>query len=176
MMLRITLATETTKPGLRGEHEGNRNTIAQGRPDRFGEPVVTLLACFFILHARLRVRKSIRLSLRPLHSGGTSFCKARAREALRECGIASLRGAFATTPLRSLCELRGVAVRRSALARRRKQSRVSSAVRFWIASLTLAMTGRRYSLGRTWSAAFMRRSPSLQLSCNFNATAAARYQ
>jgi len=24
MMLRITLATETTKPGLRGEHEGNR--------------------------------------------------------------------------------------------------------------------------------------------------------
>src|ERR1700733_2853920 len=31
----------------------------------------------------------------------------------------------ATTPLRSLCELRGIAVRRSALARRRKQSRAA---------------------------------------------------
>jgi hypothetical protein len=35
-MLRITRGTEATKPGLRGEHEGNRNTIAQGMPDRLG--------------------------------------------------------------------------------------------------------------------------------------------
>jgi hypothetical protein len=34
-------ATETTKPGLREEHGINRPTIAQGVPDRFGEPVVT---------------------------------------------------------------------------------------------------------------------------------------
>jgi hypothetical protein len=27
--------TETTKPGLRGEHEGNRNTIVQGMSDCF---------------------------------------------------------------------------------------------------------------------------------------------
>jgi hypothetical protein len=30
-------------------------TIAQGRPDQFGEPVVITLVCFFTLHARLRV-------------------------------------------------------------------------------------------------------------------------
>src|ERR1700743_849770 len=28
------------KPGHQGEHEGNRNTIAQGRPGDAGEPVV----------------------------------------------------------------------------------------------------------------------------------------
>src|SRR5579871_3199636 len=31
-------------------------TIAQGRPGAIGEPVVTLLVCFFISHTRLRVR------------------------------------------------------------------------------------------------------------------------
>jgi hypothetical protein len=30
-------------------------TIAQGMPGRSGEPVVTMLVCFFISHARLRV-------------------------------------------------------------------------------------------------------------------------
>jgi len=39
-MLRIALAMVTTKPDHRREHEGNRNTIAQGRPDRSGGPVV----------------------------------------------------------------------------------------------------------------------------------------
>jgi hypothetical protein len=34
------------KPGLRGEHEGNRNTIAQGMPALSGEPVVTNLRAF----------------------------------------------------------------------------------------------------------------------------------
>jgi hypothetical protein len=37
--------------------------------DRFGLPVVTLLVCFFVLHARLRVRLSTRHSLRPLYRG-----------------------------------------------------------------------------------------------------------
>src|SRR5580698_5663764 len=39
MMLRITLATVTTKPGHQGEHEGNRKTIVQGMPVETGEPV-----------------------------------------------------------------------------------------------------------------------------------------
>jgi len=46
-MLCIAPMTEAKKPGLRGEREGNRKTIAQGVPDRFGVPVVTTLVCFF---------------------------------------------------------------------------------------------------------------------------------
>src|SRR5271169_516374 len=33
-------------------------TIAQGRPDQTGEPVVTMLVCFFNSHARLRVQRA----------------------------------------------------------------------------------------------------------------------
>ena len=40
-------------------------TIAQGRPGRFRRPVVYLLVCFLLLHTRLRVRLSIRLSPAP---------------------------------------------------------------------------------------------------------------
>src|ERR1700727_2603377 len=47
----------------------------------------------------------------------------------------------ATTPLRSLCELRGIAVRRSALVRRRKQSRATHKTLDCFASL--AMTGKQ---------------------------------
>jgi hypothetical protein len=46
--------TVTTKPGHREEHEGNRKTIARGMPGYPGVTVVTMLVCFFILHARLR--------------------------------------------------------------------------------------------------------------------------
>jgi hypothetical protein len=49
-------ATESTKPGLRGDCEGNRNTIVRGMPERFGLPVVTMLVCFHFSHTRLRVR------------------------------------------------------------------------------------------------------------------------
>ncbi len=35
-------------------------------PESFRRPVVDLLVCFFHLHARLRVRRSIRHSLLPL--------------------------------------------------------------------------------------------------------------
>src|ERR1700744_4716039 len=35
----IRVATVTTKPGHRGEHEGNRKAIAQGMPVETGEPV-----------------------------------------------------------------------------------------------------------------------------------------
>jgi hypothetical protein len=46
MMLRITLATVTTKPGHREELEGNRKAIAQGMPVHPGEPVATTGAFF----------------------------------------------------------------------------------------------------------------------------------
>src|ERR1700721_2963319 len=55
--------------------------FAQEKPERFGEPVVTCSCAFLLSHARLRVRKSIRLFLRPLllrdmiwHSSGESRC------------------------------------------------------------------------------------------------------
>ncbi|HZR75720.1 hypothetical protein [Bradyrhizobium sp.] len=57
------------KPDRREEHGISRNTIAQGMPDCFGEPVVDLLVCFFPLHARLRVSLITRRSLRPLLQG-----------------------------------------------------------------------------------------------------------
>jgi hypothetical protein len=44
------------KPDRRRERGISRKTIAQGMPACFGEPVVTLLVCFFISHTRLRVR------------------------------------------------------------------------------------------------------------------------
>jgi hypothetical protein len=51
-------ATVTTKPDHRGDHVISRNTIARGMPGDAGEPVVTMLVCFFILHARLRVHRA----------------------------------------------------------------------------------------------------------------------
>jgi hypothetical protein len=51
---RFPRATESTKPGLRGDYEGNRNTIAQGMPECFGQPVVTMLVCFHLSRTRLR--------------------------------------------------------------------------------------------------------------------------
>ena len=51
-------ATVTKKAAHRGEHEGNRKTIARGRPGCPVGPVVTTLVCFFVLHARLRVRSA----------------------------------------------------------------------------------------------------------------------
>jgi hypothetical protein len=47
---RSPIAGESTKETVK--------TIAQGRPDRSGEPVVTTLVCFFILHTRLRVHQT----------------------------------------------------------------------------------------------------------------------
>jgi hypothetical protein len=51
-------ATVAKEPGHRGEHEISRSTVAQGVSDCFGEPVVTCSCAFFILHARLRVRRA----------------------------------------------------------------------------------------------------------------------
>jgi hypothetical protein len=44
----------SNKPGHRGEHEGNRKTIARGMPGETGVTVVTMLVCFVLIsHARL---------------------------------------------------------------------------------------------------------------------------
>ncbi|MDE2473249.1 MAG: hypothetical protein KGL35_32220, partial [Bradyrhizobium sp.] len=51
VMLRITPATVTTKPGRREEHEGNRKTIAQEMPDVSGGPVVTNARAFYTTRA-----------------------------------------------------------------------------------------------------------------------------
>src|SRR5258708_17195365 len=45
-------ATVTRKPDHRGEHEISRKTIARGMPGDSGVTVVTMLVCFFNLHAR----------------------------------------------------------------------------------------------------------------------------
>src|SRR5712672_1222627 len=51
-------ATVSNKPGHRGEREVSRKTIARGMPGRSGVTVVTMLVCFFHLHARLRVHRA----------------------------------------------------------------------------------------------------------------------
>src|SRR6266513_2624695 len=52
-------ATVSNKPGHRGEHEGNRKTIARGMPGETGVTVVTTLVCFtYHLHARLRAHRA----------------------------------------------------------------------------------------------------------------------
>ena len=45
-------ATVATKPGHRGEREGNRKTIAQGVPGETGVTVVTMLVCFVLFRTR----------------------------------------------------------------------------------------------------------------------------
>src|SRR5260370_6278082 len=47
-------ATVSNKPGHREEREVSRKTIARGMPGDSGVTVVTMLVCFFYLHARLR--------------------------------------------------------------------------------------------------------------------------
>jgi hypothetical protein len=48
--------TAATKPDRRGEHEGNRNTIAQGMPEIPVNLWWTYLRAFYFLHAELRVQ------------------------------------------------------------------------------------------------------------------------
>jgi len=58
-------ATVAKEPGHRGEHEVTVKTIAQGRPDVFGEPVVTTLVCFLSFAREAAGASGTRLSLRP---------------------------------------------------------------------------------------------------------------
>jgi len=69
---------ETTKETVK--------TIAQGMPECFGQPVVTMLVCSSDLRTRLRVRLSARHSLRPLLVRGTSTAAKLGRSSSRESG------------------------------------------------------------------------------------------
>jgi len=51
-------ATVSNKPGHREEREVSRKTIARGMPGSSGVTVVTMLVCFFHLHARLRAHRA----------------------------------------------------------------------------------------------------------------------
>jgi hypothetical protein len=62
----IPQATVAKEPGHRGEHEVTVKTIAQGRPDCFGEPVVTTLVWFSKFPREAAGASGTRLSLRPL--------------------------------------------------------------------------------------------------------------
>src|SRR5437667_4087961 len=62
-------ATVSNKPGHRGEHEGNRKTIARGMPGETGVTVVTMLVCYFYFACEAAGASSARHSLRPLISG-----------------------------------------------------------------------------------------------------------
>jgi len=68
--------TVAIKPDTPGRARSSRNTIAQGVPDRFGQPVVTMLVCFFVLQTRLRVRPAPGIPC-ALCLEGRRSCKAR---------------------------------------------------------------------------------------------------
>jgi hypothetical protein len=67
--------TVAKEPGHRGEHEVTVKTIAQGRPDVVGEPVVTTLVCFIYFAREAAGATGTRLSLRPLFSGAEVFAQ-----------------------------------------------------------------------------------------------------
>src|SRR3954465_4783331 len=94
----ILLATVTNKPDHRGDHEGNRKTIARGMPGCSGEPVVTTSCAFYFLHARLRVHRAPGIPC-ALSRGGLMAQLGRftPRDRGGVCDLAeSLRGAKAT--------------------------------------------------------------------------------
>jgi hypothetical protein len=144
--------TGARKPGPREEHEGNRNTIAQGMPECFGQPVVTMLVCFHLSHTRLRVRLEHPAFPAPsssrvvfdLSSGVSRRENAGARlrhceERMRRSNPESLPGetldCFACARNDGETSSRGV---------KRRSDPVLSPL--WIASLALAMTGAKRSL------------------------------
>src|SRR5438552_18682933 len=75
--------TVSNKPGHRGEHEGNRKTIARGMPGETGVTVVTMLVCFFISHARLRAHQAPGIPCALCLSRANASCTTRANPAAR---------------------------------------------------------------------------------------------
>src|SRR6266446_5892384 len=72
------------KRGHRGEHEGNRKTIARGMPGCSGVTVVTMLVCFLHFAREAAGASRARHSLRPpFPKGGTFKSKTRAKRAAR---------------------------------------------------------------------------------------------
>jgi hypothetical protein len=84
----IRVTTVAKEPGRRGEHEISRKTIAQGRPDCSGEPVVTTLVWFIYFPREAAGATGTRLSLRPLVFRGTCLAQL-GRIAPRGYGVAS---------------------------------------------------------------------------------------
>src|SRR4051812_32531557 len=77
--------TVTTKPDHRGELEGNRKTIARGMPGVSGVTVVTMLVCFFILHARLRAHRAPGIPCALCYFRRANIAAKLGRIASREC-------------------------------------------------------------------------------------------
>ena len=75
-------ATVAKEPGHRGERRISRRTIAQGRPDCFGEPVVTTLVRFFVCVRGCGCNEHPAFPAPSLFLGERS-CKARAHRAAR---------------------------------------------------------------------------------------------
>src|ERR1043165_653708 len=89
MPARAGMATVTKKAAHRGEHEGNRQTIARGKPVRMAEPVVTTLVCVLSVHTRLRVRQAPGFSCALCGSGcGSEGQRDAATRAKASRGIA----------------------------------------------------------------------------------------
>jgi hypothetical protein len=81
--------TVTTKPGHRGEHEGNRKTIARGMPGDSGVTVVTVTAgVAFFLPARLRARWAPGIPC-ALTFEGKSFQQTSRENTRRDRGVVS---------------------------------------------------------------------------------------
>jgi len=83
-------------PVLRGERAISRNTIAQGVPDRFGRPVVTMLVCFFVFAYEAAGAVERPAFPAPSVLGGTTNCKTRTRNRAagsRKCACLSIKGA-----------------------------------------------------------------------------------
>src|ERR1700753_1698006 len=76
-------------PVHQGEHGASRKAIAQGVPDRFGEPVVTMPVGRLPFSAHEAAGAlSARHSLRPLHREGHCSCITRTRN--RAAGMRTL--------------------------------------------------------------------------------------
>src|SRR5437868_12290170 len=78
-------ATVAKEPGHRGERRISRRTIAQGRPDCFGEPVATTLVRFLFAREAAGASRT-RLSLAPSYFRGATLDQP-GRVAPRKCGV-----------------------------------------------------------------------------------------
>ena len=74
-------ATVTIKAAHRGEHEGNRKTIARGKPGCLGCTCLIRVLPFTTIAHGAAGASSARLSLRPLLEEGQRDCKTRANRA-----------------------------------------------------------------------------------------------
>jgi hypothetical protein len=140
--------TGARKAASPGRARISRKTIARGRPGCLGCTCQTRVHAFASFAHGNAGAPSTRLSLRPLFGEGQRNCGTRVKTSRGNesaCLSASLRGAKEMTLLRLLRKLRRVQVRRSASARRRKQSSYPRGNR-WIASRSLSSGARSRDL------------------------------